>query len=83
VLLRDADILEQLGAIGVLRAFVKVGRDTRFPTYSSVLPVIQRAVETLPPMLRTDRAQLLAIPRVRLLRSLISGVGEEAGELLF
>jgi uncharacterized protein len=46
VLLRDADILEQLGAIGVLRAFVKVGRDTRFPIYSSVLPVIQRAVES-------------------------------------
>ena len=37
VLLRDADILEQLGAIGALRALVKVGRDTRFPTFSSVV----------------------------------------------
>src|SRR6202012_6155145 len=30
VILRDADILEQLGAIGALRALVKVGRDTRY-----------------------------------------------------
>jgi uncharacterized protein len=28
-LLRDADILEQLGAIGAMRMIVKVGRDTR------------------------------------------------------
>ena len=83
VLLRDADILEQLGAIGALRAFVKVGRDTRFPTFSSVLQVIQRAEKTLPPLLRTDRAQLLALPRVILLRSIISAINEEAGELLF
>ena len=83
VLLRDADILEQLGAIGVLRAFVKVGRDTRFPTFSSVLPVIQRAQETLPSLLHTERAQLLAIPRVTLLRSVISAISEVASESLF
>jgi uncharacterized protein len=83
VLLRDADILEQLGAIGALRAFVKVGRDTRFPTFSSVLPVIQRAEEALPPLLRTERAQQLAVPRVRLLQYLVSGITEEADELLF
>ena len=33
VLLRDADILEQLGAIGVVRALVKVGRDTRYQMF--------------------------------------------------
>ena len=37
-LLRDADILEQLGAVGILRAVVKVGRDTRYPSFSAILP---------------------------------------------
>ena len=29
-ILRDADILEQLGAVGIVRTVCKVGRDTRF-----------------------------------------------------
>ena len=33
VLLRDADILEQLGAIGAIRTFAKVGRDTQLPKF--------------------------------------------------
>ena len=83
VLLRDADILEQLGAIGALRALVKVGRDTRFPTFSSVLPVLRRAVEDLPGRLRLESARKLAVPRVALLGSLVAGLEDEAGELLF
>ncbi len=35
-IVRDADILEQLGAIGILRQVAKIGRDTRFPTFSAV-----------------------------------------------
>jgi uncharacterized protein len=83
VLLRDADILEQLGVIGALRALVKVGRDTRFPAFSSVLPVLRRAVEDLPGRLRLESARRLAAPRVVLLGSLIAGLEDEAGELLF
>jgi uncharacterized protein len=83
VLLRDADILEQLGAIGALRALVKVGRDTRFPTFSSVLPVLRRAVEDLPGKLCLESARRLAAPRVALLGSLFAGLEDEAGELLF
>jgi uncharacterized protein len=83
VLLRDADILEQLGAIGALRALVKVGRDTRFPTFSSALPVLRRAVEDLPGQLRLESARKLAVPRVALLGSLVAGLEDEAGELLF
>ena len=37
VLLRDADILEQLGAVGILRTLAKIGRDNRFPTFSSAV----------------------------------------------
>jgi uncharacterized protein len=83
VLLRDADILEQLGAIGTLRAVVKVGRDTRYATFSSVLPVLKNAVEHLPARLRTEKARSLAAPRVELLRSFIAAIEAEAGELLY
>ena len=83
VILRDADILEQLGAIGALRALVKVGRDSRYPTFSSVLPVLRRAVEALPGKLRLRNAVTLATPRIELLRALIAAIESEAGELLF
>jgi uncharacterized protein len=83
VLLRDADILEQLGAIGALRALVKVGRDTRYATFSDVLPVLRGTVEHLPKKLHLRSAQLLAAGRVELLRSLIAAIEAEAGELLF
>ena len=82
VLLRDADILEQLGAIGALRAFVKVGRDTRYDRFSDVLPVLKTAVEYLPVRLHLRSAQLLAAGRVEFLRSLIAAVEAEAGEWL-
>ena len=83
ILLRDADILEQLGAVGALRAMVKVGRDTRYSTFSSVLPVLRRAAEELPGKLRTERARALAAPRVAVLLTLLAALEDEAGELLF
>jgi uncharacterized protein len=83
VLLRDADLLEQLGAIGALRALVKVGRDTRYARFSDVLPVLKRAVECLPARLQLGSAQLLAAGRVEFLRLLIAAVEAEAGDSLF
>lgn len=82
-LLRDADILEQLGAIGALRALVKIGRDTRYATFSSALPVLRKARETLPGKLRLEQARRLAAPRVELTKKLIAAIEDEAGELLF
>jgi uncharacterized protein len=82
ILLRDADILEQLGAVGALRALVKVGRDTRYATFSSVIPVLRKALEVLPGCLRTDRARQLAAPRVEVLKALLAAIDEEAGEHL-
>jgi len=83
VLLRDADILEQLGAIGALRALAKVGRDTRYPTFSSVLPVLRQAAELLPGKLRLNSSKGLATPRIEFLRLLFAAIDGEAGELLF
>lgn len=82
ILLRDADILEQLGAIGALRALVKIGRDTRYATFSDVLPVLCRAAERLPARLRLPSAQLLAQERVRILKLLIAAIELEAGDSL-
>jgi len=83
VLLRDADILEQLGAVGALRALVKIGRDTRFPTYTSVMPVLRKAADELPGKLRLDAAKELAGPRVEFLKALIARIEEEAGGMLY
>lgn len=82
VLLRDSDILEQLGAIGALRTCVKVGRDTRYATFSSVLPVMRSAVSQLPDKLRLTGARSLAAPRIAFLHSLIEGLEAEAGPFL-
>jgi uncharacterized protein len=83
VLLRDADILEQLGAIGALRAMVKVGRDTRYPRFSSVLPALKKAASELPLKLRLTSAKRLAETRVEILKLLILQIEEEAGGLLY
>lgn len=83
VVLRDADILEQLGAIGALRAFVKVGRDTRFATYSDVIPVLERAVGVLPGKLQLPQSKKLAEGRVNALSELLAAIRIEAGSMLF
>src|SRR6185437_12428552 len=71
ILLRDADILEQLGAIGLLRAVVKVGRDTRYPTYSAILPVLNHAVNHLPAQTRLSVSRRMAESRAEVLRSFL------------
>jgi uncharacterized protein len=82
ILVRDADILEQLGAVGAMRAIAKIGRDTRFPTFTSVALVLRRAVEQLPAQLPTGNARQLAVPRVEILRALLDALDAEAGALL-
>jgi uncharacterized protein len=81
-ILRDADILEQLGAVGILRAVSKVGRDTRFATFSEIIPTLQKALETLPPLIQLPSAQALAGSRIQVLRDFLEGVESEAGDAL-
>jgi uncharacterized protein len=59
IILRDADILEQLGAIGALRALNARG-NTRYPTFSSVVPVLRKAVEYFPVKINLLSAKILA-----------------------
>ena len=77
-LLRDADILEQLGAVSVLRTVSKVGRDTRFVRYGDALRVLRRNVEQLPAQLELAAARRLAAPRVEILKAFLAAAEAEA-----
>ena len=77
-MLRDADLLEQLGAIGTLRTVSKVGRDTRFLRLSDPLRTLRRNVEELPAQLRLASARRLARPRVEILRAFLEAAEFEA-----
>jgi uncharacterized protein len=79
VLLRDADILEQLGAVTVLRTVSKVGRDTRFNLFSDALRILSRNLEKLPGMLRLESARRLAEPRIQTLKNFLKSAESESG----
>ncbi len=80
-LLRDADILEQLGAVGILRNVSKVGRDTRFIRFSDALNVLRKNLEELPGKLKLPSARREAESRTNLLREFLNAAEVEAGEV--
>jgi uncharacterized protein len=82
ILLRDADILEQLGAIAALRTVCKIGRDTRFHTFTDAVASLQRALDTLPGLLRLQAAIALAEPRIETLRDFLRALRIEVGRHL-
>lgn len=82
ILLRDADILEQLGAIGLLRTAVKVGRDTRYPSFSSILPALNHALNDLPTQTRLEASRRMAESRAEVLRSFLLALELEACGML-
>lgn len=79
-LLRDADILEQLGAIAVLRTASKLGSDTRFLLFRDAQVSLQRALDTLPSQLRLPASRDLATSRIDALRVFLAALEQEAGE---
>lgn len=78
VILRDADILELLGAVGMLRTISKVGRDTRFHVFGDALRVIRDSMERLPGLLRLPSAQALARERVAVMRAFLDAAEAES-----
>jgi len=77
IIVRDADILEQLGVIAVLRTVCKIGRDTRFQTFSDALRLLQKNADTLPGMLKLPRARELAGLRLQALRAFLVSAESE------
>jgi uncharacterized protein len=82
-ILRDADILEQLGAIGILRVVAKTGRDTRYPTFTDAAGTLRKALADLPGKLHLDNAKALAQPKIDLLESFLRAMDNEAHGALY
>jgi uncharacterized protein len=83
IILRDADILEQLGAIGILRTVCKVGRDTRLQTFTDAVAALRKALRTLPAEIRLETTRALAQPRIELLQAFLQGADEDGKPELF
>jgi uncharacterized protein len=81
-LLRDADMLEQLGAMGVLRTVTKVGSDTRFGSFADARDSLRRALEGLPGKLRLDASRRLAELKIATLTAFLDAVDAEGGAYL-
>ena len=81
IVLRDADILEQLGAVGILRTVSKVGRDTRFTRFSDAIRVLQKNLDYLPCKLKLERSRKLAQPRIEALKSFLAACIVESNGL--
>jgi uncharacterized protein len=77
LLVRDADILEQLGAAGILRTVSKVGRDTRFQVFPDALRALRKNLAVLPGQLRLPAARRLAEPRVLALKTFLAAAAAE------
>jgi uncharacterized protein len=77
-ILRDADILEQLGAIGILRVVAKIGRDTRYPTFTDAAATLRKSLADLPGKLHLEEARELARPRIDLLEAFLHRLDNEA-----
>ena len=83
IILRDADILEQLGAIGIMRTVCKIGRDTRFPTFTAAAESLRKALAALPVQIRLDTTRALAAPKIRILETFLSALDDESRPALF
>ncbi len=77
VIIRDADILEQLGAAGILRTVSKIGRDTRFQVFPHALRVLQKNADALFGQLRLDASRRLAEPRLQILKEFLRAAKAE------
>jgi uncharacterized protein len=71
-------MLEQLGAVSILRTVSKVGRDTRFVTFTDALNVLRQNLETLPQQLQLDSARRAAMARILLLKGFLDVAEHEA-----
>jgi uncharacterized protein len=76
-MLRDADILEQLGAMVVLRTVCKIGRDTRFTVFGDAITLLRRNLEQLPGKIELPAARRLAEPRIQALTTFLNAVSAE------
>jgi uncharacterized protein len=82
IIMRDADLLEQLGSVAVMRTVAKIAQDTRFITFADAAKSLRRALETVPPHIRLVKTKELAAPRIAALRSFLDALDAESNGLL-
>ncbi len=63
IVVRDADLLDFLGSIGIARILIRVGTDTRTPDIKSAISWIEKNLKTIPESLITARAKQIASKR--------------------
>jgi uncharacterized protein len=82
VVLRDADLLEQLGAVAVMRTTAKIAQDTRFVVFADAAASLRRALDSVPGRIHLKAAQEMAVPRIASLRAFLEALDAESGGLL-
>jgi uncharacterized protein len=81
-ILRDADLLEQLGAVAVMRTTAKIAQDTRFITFGDAARSLAKALASVPAQIRLEKTKELAEPRIAALQSFLNSLQWESGGLL-
>ena len=82
VILRDADLLEQLGAVAVMRTVAKIAQDTRFITFADAARSLEKSLTSVPGQIRLRKTQHLAQARIVALRGFLDALQAESGGLL-
>ncbi|MEM8603245.1 MAG: HD domain-containing protein [Cyanobacteria bacterium P01_H01_bin.121] len=76
-LIHDADILEQLGAVGVMRQLSKVGRDSRYRTHGPAIAVLRRNLTELFDCLTLATARAASQERLQTLDTFLTALDRE------
>ena len=76
-ILRDADILEMMGSIALLRQISKVGRDTRYPRHSDILPTLEQCFQ-LQKSLTYKTSRRLAEKKAAVIKVFLDGYHAES-----
>ncbi len=79
-IVRDADILEQLGSITILRTAAKLGSDTRFLDFHDVANQLRRQLRQLPNQLVLETSRVLAVPKIDMLDRFLLAYDREVSE---
>jgi uncharacterized protein len=61
----------------------KIGRDTRYPTFTDAAATLRKALAELPGKLHLDAAKTLAGPKIALLEGFLEGVDQESHGALY
>jgi uncharacterized protein len=61
----------------------KIGRDTRYPTFTDAAATLRKALAELPGKLHLDTAKTLARPKIALLEAFLEELDQEAHGALY